>query len=78
MLDDFSTGGLGSGTNGSVDEFAGWGSRAFKQITWRKIQLVQDILLQASREKFTACGCSFHTVPEGVKVAPTDRLPEEL
>jgi len=47
VLDSYETGGLGTGNVGNVDGFAGWGSKQFKGITWRKIQLVQDILLQA-------------------------------
>lgn len=46
VLDNFGTGGLGSDGGDGIDAFAGWGSKRFKGITWRKIQLVQDILLQ--------------------------------
>jgi hypothetical protein len=48
VLDDFGTGGLGGDDGGGIDAFAAWGSRRFKGITWRKIQLVQDILLQVT------------------------------
>lgn len=56
VLDDFGTGGLGGDDGGSIDAFAGWGSRRFKGITWRKIQLVQDILLQVTASSFWCIG----------------------
>eukprot|EP00208_Stichococcus_sp_RCC1054_P003194 CAMPEP_0206137050 /NCGR_PEP_ID=MMETSP1473-20131121/2232_1 /ASSEMBLY_ACC=CAM_ASM_001109 /TAXON_ID=1461547 /ORGANISM="Stichococcus sp, Strain RCC1054" /LENGTH=656 /DNA_ID=CAMNT_0053529945 /DNA_START=535 /DNA_END=2505 /DNA_ORIENTATION=- len=49
VLDDFSTGGfggVGSGGGEGVDGMAEWGSAQFKQMTWRKMQLTQDVLLQ--------------------------------
>jgi hypothetical protein len=55
VLDDFGTGGLGGDDGGGIDAFAAWGSRRFKGITWRKIQLVQDILLQVTATPARTC-----------------------
>ena len=61
VLDDFGTGGLGGDDGGGIDAFAAWGSRRFKGITWRKIQLVQDILLQVTAA-FVSQLCSWSSV----------------